>query len=157
MEDLLQYFEMLLQYAEANAANLNQPSQQALAQLIQMFQDLIEQMGQQDQEAPIPPGPSVDQIEPGMPSSNVAGFAYDDKNGRLLVQFLGKHPDRNGSVYAYNGVPQQIFDLFRKGAVPARTNGKNKWGRWWKGKVPSLGASLYTLLKTQNYQYQRLS
>lgn len=157
MEELVQYFEMLLQYAENNAQNLNQASQQALAQLISMFQELIMQMSQQNQSPPIPPGPSVDQIEPGMPSSNVAGFAYDDKNQRLLVQFLGKHPDRNGSIYAYSGVPTQIFELFRQGAVPARTNGKNRWGRWWKGKVPSLGASLYTLLKTQNYPYQRLS
>ena len=77
--------------------------------------------------------------------------------GRLLVRFLGDHPNRNGPVYAYGGVPREVFDMFQKGAVPARTDGQNKWGKWWKGKVPSIGASLYTLIKQRGYPYQRLS
>ena len=96
-------------------------------------------------------------IGQGMPSSNVEGFSYDDKNNRLFVRFLGEYPNRNGPVYSYENVPKVIFELFQSGAVPARTDGQNKWGKWWRGKSPSLGASLYTLIKTQNYPYQRLT
>lgn len=130
--------------------------QDLLLQVIEKAQRQIAELRQEGpKEGPIaPPEPP---IEPGMPSSNVEGFAYDDKTGKLLVRFLGQHPNRNGPIYAYEGVPKQIFDLFQKGAVPARTDGQNKWGKWWKGKVPSLGASLYTLIKTQNYPYQKIS
>lgn len=105
------------------------------------------------QQATIP----IPEMEEAMPSSNVSAFRYDDKTGQLLVQFLGKYPNRQGSVYSYSGVPKIIFDLFRRGAVPARTDGRNRWGKWFKGKVPSIGASLYTLLKQSGFPYQKLS
>lgn len=97
------------------------------------------------------------ELEEAMPSSNISAFNYDDDNQRLLVQFLGKHPNRKGPIYAYGGVPKQIFELFKRGAIPARTDGRNRWGTWWKGKVPSIGASLYTLIKEGGYPYQKLS
>lgn len=153
MNELLQYVQDLLQYAEGSAANLNPESQQALAELIQQFLEVIEQMGSQGAPPTQPPPP----IEPGGPSSNVEGFAYDDRNNRLLVRFLGDHPNRNGPVYAYENVPPVIFNLVKQGAVPARTDGKNKWGKWWKGKVPSLGASVYTLLRVGGFPYKRMS
>jgi hypothetical protein len=103
------------------------------------------------------PGISPEPLTEAMPSSNISAFAYDPESQALRVQFLGKFPNRGGPIYQYGGVPKQIFDLFQRGAVPARTNGKNKWGEWWKGKVPSIGASLYTLLKTAGYPYQRLT
>lgn len=96
-------------------------------------------------------------LTPAMPSSNVEGFAYDDKTGRLLVRFLGKHPNKNGPIYGYEGVPPNIFEIFRKGAIPAKTNGKNKWGEWWQGKYPSIGAAMYHLIKAGGYPYQRLT
>src|SRR5260221_10826644 len=40
-------------------------------------------------------------------------FPYTTLFRSLLVRFLGKYPQRNGPVYAYGGVPKQIFDLFR--------------------------------------------
>ena len=92
-----------------------------------------------------------------MPSSNINSFGYDEDTGRLLVKFQGDYPQENGPIYAYGGVPKQIFDLFRRGAVPARTHGQNRWGRWWEGKVPSMGASLYTLIREGGYPYQRLN
>ena len=101
-----------------------------------------------------PPEPPITQA---MPSSNVEGFSYDDKNNRLFVRFLDDYPNRNGPVYAYENVPPVIFNLFRHGSIPARTNGKNRWGSWWKGKVPSIGASLYSLIKTQGYDYRRVA
>lgn len=94
---------------------------------------------------------------PGQPSSNVAGMAYDPKNHNMVVQFLGKHPNRNGPVYKYPNIPPQIAELLQAGAIPARTNGQNKWGKWWKGKSPSAGASVFTLLKNRNAPFQRLS
>ena len=97
------------------------------------------------------------ELQEAMPSSNVSGFNYDDKTGKLYVQFLGKYPNRQGSVYEYDNVPKQIFELFRRGAIPARTKGSNRWGKWWEGKVPSIGASLYTLLAQSQYPYRRVS
>jgi hypothetical protein len=110
-----------------------------------------------EEEAPPAAAQAAEQIEPGMASSNVEGFAYDPKTNRMMVRFLGKHPNRNGPIYAYENVPPVIFELFRKGAVPARTDGQNKWGKWWKGKTPSMGASLFTLIKNGGYSYQRLA
>lgn len=101
--------------------------------------------------------PQVPDLTQAMPSSNVSAFSYDPEKEKLLVQFLGKYPNRKGSVYSYDNVPKVIFDLFKRGAVPARTKGKNRWGSWWKGKVPSIGASLYTLLKESGFPYQRLT
>lgn len=100
-------------------------------------------------EPPIEPAPHA--------SSNINSFGYDEDTGELLVKFQGDYPQQNGPIYKYGGVPKVIFDLFQKGAVPARTDGKNKWGKWWRGKVPSLGASMYTLIKQAGYPYQKIS
>lgn len=98
------------------------------------------------------------QLDPSQhPSSNVNSFGYDEKTGKLRVKFQGDYPQQNGPVYEYGGVPKDIFELFRRGAVPARTDGQNRWGKWWKGKVPSVGASLYTLIKGGGYPYQKVA
>ena len=113
------------------------------------------------EESPVegmtPISPTEPPLNESMPSSNIHSFGYDPENERLLVKFQGQYPQENGPVYGYGGVPENIFELFKKGAIPARTDGKNKWGKWWKGKVPSLGASLYTLIKNGGYPYQKLS
>lgn len=84
-------------------------------------------------------------------SSNIWGFKYNPKSGRLLVRF------QSGSVYGYNGVPPTVFRIFQEGAIPAKTNGQNAHGRWWQGKIPSLGAAFYELIRNGGYEYQRLS
>lgn len=155
MNELIEYAQSLMNYLQTTGATLNVESQQALAHMLQNILQLIQEQSQGTQVTEVPP--SQPDIQEAMPSSNVEGFAYDDKSGKLLVRFLGKHPNRNGPIYSYDGVPREIFDMFQKGAVPARTDGKNKWGRWWKGKVPSIGASLYTLIKTRGYPYQRVA
>lgn len=104
-----------------------------------------------------PTGGPVPPLDKAMPSSNIHSFAYDKNSGKLYVKFQGDYPSNNGNVYEYTGIPENIFSLFKKGAVPARTDGQNKWGKWWKGKVPSIGASLYTLIKEQGYQYRKIS
>lgn len=139
---------------------LDDQFQMMIAQELNLTADRIEQLRviqRETQEPPTIPNRPEENLTQAMPSSNINAFAYDPESESLRVQFLGQHPNANGPIYEYGGVPKQIFDLFRKGAVPARTDGKNKWGKWWKGKVPSMGASLYTLLKTAGYPYQRLT
>lgn len=94
-------------------------------------------------------------IEDGIPqadlqSSNIYGFQFNPKNKKLRVRF------QEGAVYEYDGVPDIIFNLFARGQAAAKTNGKNNFGRWWKGKSPSLGASLNQYIKKGGYKYRRL-
>jgi len=84
-------------------------------------------------------------------SSNIWGYKYNPRNRRLLVRF------NSGSIYGYDNVPQGIFDIFKQGAVPAKTNGQNQFGKWWQGKQPSLGAAFYQMVRMGGYPYQRLS
>lgn len=152
LQEILREFLQAINIVVQSGEVLSDEFQGQIAQTLELLMNAIEELSRGGPGlAPEPP------IEPGMPSSNVEGFGYDEKNGRLLVRFLGQHPNRNGPIYAYEGVPKVIFDLFQKGAVPARTDGKNRWGKWWKGKVPSLGASLYTLIKQNQYPYRRLT
>ena len=152
-EEILQYFQMLMQYAAENAASLSPESQQALAQMISQFIEIIEMLTNPGvpQETEQPP------IEEAMPSSNVEGFAYDPKTNRLYVRFLGRYPERNGPVYQYENVPANIFDIFRKGAIPAKTNGRNRWGRWFRGKYPSIGAAMYHVIRAGGYPFQQIA
>ena len=95
--------------------------------------------------------PQMDGIQHAdLNSSNIYGFRYDPNTKKLLVRFQG------GSVYGYDGVPPQVYKMFSSGAVPAKTNGQNQYGRWWEGKNPSLGASFYSLIRQGGYPYQRV-
>ncbi len=113
------------------------------------LQRIIAELSQQ-----MPQG--VGQEKDGIPkadlnSSNIYGFKYDPRTGKLLVRF------QEGNVYAYEGVPQQIYKIFASGAIPAKTKGKNRFGQWWRGKTPSAGASFHALIKQGGYPYQKLS
>lgn len=157
MEEQIEQLKNALREVVSLISQRGQPlSEEVKAMLVQVMEHVAERIQElrQGEEAPITSEPP---LEPGIPSSNINSFGYDDKNQRLLVKFQGDYPQQNGPVYAYTGIPKVIFDLFQKGAIPARTDGKNKWGRWWRGKVPSLGASLYTLIKNGGYPYQKLS
>lgn len=90
-------------------------------------------------------------------SSNINAFRYEPKTGKLYVKFQGKFPSQNGPVYSYDGVPPNIYDIFRRGAVAPKTSGKNAWHTWKQGISPSHGASMYALIKQGNYPYKRLS
>lgn len=102
-------------------------------------------------------GPAIPPLQDSMPSSNISAFAYDPKNQRMFVRFLGKYPNRQGPVYSYEGVPPVIFKIFQTGAVPSKTDGSNRWGRWWKGKSPSMGATMNVLLKHGGFPYARMT
>jgi KTSC domain len=84
-------------------------------------------------------------------SSNIWGFNYDPKSGGLNVRFNG------GSTYHYDNVPPYIFNVFQRGAVPAKTTGQNQYGKWWQGKNPSLGAAFYELIRSGPYPYERVA
>lgn len=101
----------------------------------------------------MPPGelPIVDGIQHAdLNSSNVWGAAYNPKTGKMRVRFQG------GSIYEYGGIPKAIFDAFIHGNAEAQTNGQNRYGRWWKGKNPSLGAALNKYIKAGNFPYRRI-
>lgn len=154
LENLLNQLLAGLQDVIQSGEVLSDEFQGVIAQELEYLTTNIDRLRAEGQGTDITPQP---ELEEAMPSSNVSAFRYDDKTNRLLVQFLGRYPNRRGPIYAYEGVPKEIFQLFQRGAVPARTNGRNRWGAWWRGKVPSIGASLYTLLAQGPYQYQRLS
>ena len=108
-------------------------------------------------EAAIPTGQPIPQLnEAPFASSNISRFRYDPSSKKLIIQFLGEHPNRNGSVYEYANVPQNIFDVFKRGAVAPKTSGKNAWHTWKEGSTPSLGASAYALIRGGGYPFQRL-
>ncbi len=160
MNELVAYAQTIISFLEQSGSGLNVESQRALGELLQNVLQLIQQQGEggTQPEPPItPPRGQHPGIEEAMPSSNIEGFAYDDKTGRLMVRFLGKHPNRNGPIYAYQGVPANIADIFMRGAIPAKTNGKNKWGSWFQGKYPSMGAAMAHVIKAGGYPYQRMS
>lgn len=82
-------------------------------------------------------------------SSNVYGVQYDFKKKNLLVRF------NNGSVYAYDA-PPQLYNLVAGGRAAATTDDKRKPLRFWRGKNPSLGASVWQYLRNTGVPYRRL-
>lgn len=157
MNELKKAIATIINLASQMINELDDETMLALSNLLNAAASKLAEMNQNAVEGL---QPNISQQEPlteAMPSSNIEGFAYDDKNERLLVRFLSKYPDRNGPIYGYEGVPENIFEIFRRGAIPAKTDGKNKWGQWWKGKYPSIGAAMAHLIKAGGYPYQRLS
>src|SRR5271166_1362911 len=151
---LLQEFMQAIQLVMESGEVLSDEFQGQIAQTLSLLMERLEEA-----EGAQPPAQAVQKpsVPAGRQSSNVKGMDYDPKTGNMLVQFLGKHPNQNGPVYQYPNTPPVIAELLQSGAVPARTDGQNKWGKWWKGKVPSAGASVFTLLKDRGAPYQRLS
>lgn len=181
MDDLLAYFQSLLEYAQNNAVNLNEASQKALGELILLFSQTIEeqsnkmaeqgdinaiereqaQVSEQVAQPPSGAPPTGGNIPPLQPapheSSNIKAFRYNPENQQLFVKFQGKYPQQNGPVYRYEGVPDFIFNVFSRGAVGPKTSGSNGWHTWKKGVTPSHGAAMAALIKNGGYQYQRMS
>lgn len=129
----------------------NFPSQNT-AQLLRNPDELQRVIQQLQQE--MPSGgqlPVADGIQHApINSSNIYGFRYNPQNGNLKVRF------QSGSVYEYDAVPSNIFNAFRQGASAARTDGQNQFGRWWRGKNPSLGAAFWNYIRNAGFDYRRL-
>jgi len=101
----------------------------------------------------MPPGqqPVIDGIQHAdLQSSNIWGMAYNPKSKQMRVRFQG------GSEYEYDGIPANIYRAFQKGNASARTNGRNQYGMWFRGKNPSLGAALNQYIKQGGFTYRRL-
>lgn len=108
-----------------------------------------------DLQNAFPGGIGAGEVKDGIPhqalqSSNIFGFQFDPKSNKLKVRFQG------GGVYEYFGVPQQVFRIFQAGAVPAKTTGRNEFGRWWTGKLPSSGAAFHKLIKLGGYTFRKV-
>ena len=83
-------------------------------------------------------------------SSNIWGSRYDPKTGKMRVRFQG------GSEYEYDGVPANIYRAFQKGNASAKTDGRNQYGVWFRGKNPSMGAALNQYIKAGNFPYRKI-
>lgn len=79
-------------------------------------------------EAPVESLTEAPPLSPApYPSSNINSFMYDPKNQQLYVKFHGQDTADSGPTYSYQGVPEFIFEVFRRGAVGPKTSGKNKY------------------------------
>lgn len=69
-------------------------------------------------------------------SSNIDWAAYDKDSNTMYVAFLPKANNTDGSVYAYDDVPEDIFD----GLLNAGSHGRYFWVK----------------IRNKNYKYQRI-
>lgn len=99
----------------------------------------------------IPPQGHADGIpQAPLQSSNIYGLRYDPLKKTMTTRF------QNGSVYKYENVPKIIFDMVFHGDGMAKTKGSNRWGRWWRFKKPSMGASFHELIKLGGYPFKKV-
>lgn len=77
-------------------------------------------------------------------SSNVDRLMFNDETNELVVKF------NDGSYYTYFEVDFDIFLKLIEPAALAKTNGENRYGKWWIGK-PSVGAGIHKYLSRYNY------
>ena len=82
-------------------------------------------------------------------SSNVAKIMYNDETRELVLQFNDK------SIYTYINVDFNLFREIMDGNGVCRTEGKNKWGEWFIGKTPSVGAAVYERLVLSGITYKK--
>ncbi len=157
LNDLLSAIQEVLQSGE----ELSDDVQGALADTIGLMLDRIDALRQQESSADnLPPEgpPQTPELQPGAyPSSNVNSYKYDPTTERLFVKFHGSDSAESGPTYLYQGVPRNIYDVFARGGVAPTTSGRNQYHRWIRGVTPSLGASLYHLIRQGGYPYQRVA
>jgi hypothetical protein len=82
-------------------------------------------------------------------SSNVKNIMYNDETKELVIQF------NSGDIYTYSNIDFSQFQRVFSGAGICRTEGKNKWGSWFVGKTPSVGAAVYQTLVRSGASYRR--
>lgn len=153
LQELMQAIQQVMESGEV----LSDEFQGTLAQTLSLLMERIEQEEQTPPAAPIPPitPPPLDRGP--YPSSNVNSFKYDPTNGTLFVKFHGQETADSGPVYRYQNVPRNVYDVFSNGRIAPKTSGQNQYHRWIRGVTPSLGASLYALIREGGYPYQRVS
>lgn len=82
-------------------------------------------------------------------SSNVDKIMFNDEINELVIKF------NDGSIYTYNGVDFNIFREIFEGNGICKTEGSNRWGEWYVGKTPSVGAAVYEILVNGGYDYKK--
>ena len=82
-------------------------------------------------------------------SSNVKRLMYNSDNMELTVEF------HNGEIYTYEDVMFSEFEDILIGNGICKTDGKNKYGEWYVGKSPSVGAALYEVLVEGSIPFRR--
>ena len=182
MDAIRQALAAVLDIASQQIDQLDDETMNALTQLLNQANERILQLRQQEQvqneiqeaeqeqaqianeiSPPAPPGqpPTGEPVPPLEPapheSSNINAFRYDPKSGQLFVKFQDKFPGTDGPIYAYEGVPKNIFEVFARGAVAPKTSGSNAWHTWKEGVTPSHGAAMYALIRQGGFQYRRVS
>ena len=78
-------------------------------------------------------------------SSNVKKIMYNDEIREMVIQF------HSGDIYTYYDINFSLFQAVFNGAGICRTEGSNKWGSWFIGKTPSVGAAVSDLLDGARY------
>lgn len=82
-------------------------------------------------------------------SSNVRKIMYNDETKEMFIQFQDK------SIYTYFEVPFQLFLDVSGGKATCLTSGENKYGSWFVGKTPSVGAAVHRYLVKKNVRYKK--
>jgi hypothetical protein len=82
-------------------------------------------------------------------SANVKKIMYNDETKEMFIQFQDK------SIYTYFEVPFQLFLDVSGGKATCITSGENKYGSWFVGKTPSVGAAVHRYLVKKNVRYKK--
>lgn len=153
-DELLSQLYNLLQ----SGINISDEVKLLVANQLEWLVARIEELSSQNPVDGMQPPSSVPQLDEGpYPSSNINSFKYDPNTKKLFVKFHGKDSADSGPIYGYENVPKNIYDVFSRGGVAPRTSGKNRYHTWIRGVTPSLGASLYALIREGGYPYQKIS
>lgn len=82
-------------------------------------------------------------------SSNVDKILYNDETREMVIRF------NNGVYYTYYDIDFEQFQEIFSGNGICRTEGESRWGAWWVGKTPSVGAAVYERLVRTRARYSR--
>lgn len=84
-------------------------------------------------------------------SSLIWRIRYNDQTEELDIWF------NSGAQYRYFEVPYDIVERVVSGNGTVSTNGHNVWGRWFKGKNPSVGKAFIEYIKKGGYRYMKIA
>lgn len=82
-------------------------------------------------------------------SSNVNKIMYNDESEEMFIQFKDK------SIYTYYNVSFDLFLNVSGGKATCITSGENRYGKWYVGKTPSVGASVHKYLVKAGIRYAK--
>jgi hypothetical protein len=74
-------------------------------------------------------------------SSNVKRMKYNTKSRIMTIEFNG------GGIYEYYEIDYPTYQNVKSGNATCRTAGQNRYGKWFVGKTPSNGASIWKYLR----------